>query len=439
MNTKTRSHHRFRSLAAFSLGELLLAVLCLGMLLLPLLAYVSGIGVLGNRVALESGLSSWQGVQSAAVTEGVDSSSASLLSHAQNSGASLRARAAVSSEAGVPVAGRISVGLLHLAGDGKRPGSSGFQLGPGTRLPEPEVPVQPLVPRTMAPPQLNPASGSSVSVATLAATGRLMVQARSLEGGRVVLRLDLSLPKQDGLGAAVGEVPASLLAAGLSGEAWVEFAGELVPGAVRVPLADGRAEWRVPESGGERLISPSERVSVAYFLDLGSPILRLGSGEYLSGSEVPVDYLLVSGLQGGRGRFEVDWPAWVRGLLGAAVPFSVQGFVTEFQGLSGPAGGDLSGFATEAGLAAWAESSLVAAVPLLGGACRGTCGRWTLQRQLLQLPQPELAVSIPGPLAGGLVAFRAAEVGDLGRLGRLTARSGSVVSAGANLDLELVP
>jgi len=253
------------------------------------------------------------------------------------------------------------------------------------------------------------------------------------------MRLDVSLPAREGVGAVSGDVPVSLLAAGLRGEAWVEFAGELVPGAVRVSLADGRAEWRVPESGGERVISPSERVSVAFLLDLGSPILRLGAGEYPSGSEVPVDYLLIYALQGGRGRFEVDWPAWVRDLFGAAAAGSIQGFVTDFQGSAGPAGGDLSGFAREAGLEAWAESNLVAAAPLLGGACRGTSGHWTLQRQPLQLPLPELAASVPGPFAGGFVSFQAAEIGNLGRLGRLSARGGSVMSAGANLDLELLP
>jgi hypothetical protein len=423
----------------FSLGELLIAVLCLGVLMLPLLAYVSGIRGMGSRIAEESGGRAWQSVQGAAVAEGVDSSSVILLAREQNPGASIRARSSVTADQGAATLGRVSVGVLHLPAKGERLGVSGFHLEPGLRLPEPEVPAQALAPRVMLPPLISPAPGSLVPIASVAANGSLSIQVRSTEGGRVLFRAGMGQPMQTGVGELSSGVSVSALAVGLRGQAWVEFAGELVPGAVRVPLSDGRAEWRVPESGGERLVSPSELVPVIYFLGLGAPVLRIGDVEYSAGAEVPVDYSLLVAVQAGHAGFEVGWPLAIRTLLGADGASSIQGFTTTFQGLAGPVDGSLVGFAFEPGLSSWEQSNHLTALPLLGLACRGEAAAWVLDRSPLQLPPPELAKTLSGPLSMGPLGFRAAEFGELGRIGRLSARSGAVLAAGPSLDLEVTP
>jgi len=424
---------------AFSLGEVLVAILCLAVLMLPMLAYVTGIAGLGNRVAEESGTRAWQSVQAAVVSEGVDSSSAGLLAKESNPGASQRGRQSVASESAQPQPGRITVGVIRLPGLGERQGAAGLQLLPGQRLPEPEVPAQALLPRSMQAPVVNPVPGSVVSVSAFSAAGRISVLARSIEGGHVYLRLESPVVIQDGAGEASLEVSAAMLAGGLRGEAWAEFDGASVPGAVRVALADGRAEWQVPEQGGVRLISPSSLVSVNYLLGLGAPVLRLGSAEYASGAEVLVDYRLLMAIQGGRIPFEVTWPAAVRTMPGLLPAVGIQGFATQFQGSPGPLDGSLSGFAQDSLLGLWDASSRVEALPVVGANCRTESATWRVAKDPLQLPMPEPTLGFSAPLSVGLLGFRAAVFGDLGRVGRLSARGGSVLSAGAELELEVSP
>lgn len=435
-----RSHHGHPpSQGAFSLGEVLVAILCLAVLMLPLLAYVTGIAGLGNRVAEESGTRAWQSVQGTAVTEGVDSSAAGLLLKESNPGVSQWGRQSVSSEAAQALPGRVSIGVIRLPGFGERQGAAGFQLLAGQRLPEPEVPAQALLPRSMEAPVVNPVPGSVVPVGAFSAAGTIPVVARSLQGGRVCLRLELPLARQEGVGEASLEVSAAMLASGLRGEAWVEFDGASVPGAIRVALADGRAEWHVPESGGERLISPSSLVTVNYRLGLGAPVLQLGSTEYVSGAEVSVDYPLLMSIQSGGHPFGVTWPAAVRTMPGLLAAIGTQGFETQFQGNPGPLDGGLAGFAREALLGVWENASRVDALPLVGANCRVEPGSWRLRKDLLQLPVPEATLGLSAPLSGGLLGFRAAVFGELGRLGRLSARGGAVLSAGGELELEVLP
>jgi hypothetical protein len=317
----------------------------------------------------------------------------------------------------------------------------GLELGAGQALLPPEPVREPASPLTMRPPVLSPANGSLLVPAQLS-QGRLRLSATSPEGGRVVFEFRRPSLRQAGTPQVSAMVPAGALLVGMEGEAWVEFAGAESALQRAVELPDGRLSWYVEEGGVIRRYLPSARVSLRYRVYLGTPVLVLGGDSHPAGAVVPIDFRRVEAVRAGVSPVRIQWPDTVLSALGEGASL-LGGFTVSFEGqecdalllereLFGP--GRLS---------RWAQRSRLRAQPLVPACAVGRLASWQLERTVLQLPQP---VRVVGggraeelPSEPGHFEFRVGELADVGPVGRLSAREGTILGVGGVLRLEVLP
>jgi prepilin-type N-terminal cleavage/methylation domain-containing protein len=431
----------------FTLVELLLAILILAAVLGPFLAFVSRIPDLNSAIGQQGRSEAWRSFTDQALVAGVDPSAAAALRNGVNPTVpAMPAPVVMRGIALAPLGGatvraiqvRVPVTVAET-----RPGGSGFELGAGTPPPARTTPAAPLLPILMQTPVVSPAPGTVLPIRALTAgssgaPATAMVSASVLDGGRVHLENGRPLAAPIGTGVAAQMVSAADLVQGVSGRAWNEYVSQNA-GDKAVMLADGRIRWHT-QSGGRLLIfEPSPPVSYAYLLDLGTPVVVHDTTEVASGASIDIAYDEYMNVRNGASTMRLDWPQATRTAFGNAWNSLARGFNWTFQAESGPFGGDLKSFFGSVKEYLWADSSAVAAAPVLPPGAVASPGNWTLARQTTKLGVPEL-VTQPGYQggsyeAGGIelrVPIRNGE-----RLGRV--QSGTTVSTGDTLKVQVEP
>jgi hypothetical protein len=435
----------------FSLAEVLIAILCLGLLLAPFLRTITSLPAMQRHLGLQARDEAWRSFQDHALAAGLDPRQAAALLAATNPAIPEVESEFVERGASVVPEGRVALRVLRGSVGAQhpedRPGGSGWELSRGSALAPPAPPAPPLLPVTMRSPDITPLPGSSIPLIGLApAEGSLppslSVEASSQENGRVCLKLGRAGTPSSGLGEAQGVVSVEEFAAGFIGTSWTEYPGEPAAGHRPVEMPDGRKRWLVPEGRGLRTYEPSEFVTWAYTLDLGPPILRHAGAEIADGGNLVLGYPDLAAVRSGEAALRIDWPDTTKALLGGFADRLAQGFEVTFAGNPGPTNGDLSLFCSNTALDAWTEESPLLATPLPAPGCTARSAAWTLGRGLTEMGEPErvnAGASESDPFPSGSAEFSPPAQADGVRRGRLSARDGTLVSTTPSLSLTIVP
>ena len=431
----------------FTLVELLLVILILAAVLGPFLAFVSRIPDLNSAIGQQGRSEAWRSFTDQALVAGIDPSAAMALRNGVNPAvpavpAPVVIRGVTMAPLGGAAVRAIQVPVLATAAE-TRPGGSGFELGAGSPPPARTTPAAPLLPIAMQTPVVSPASGSILPIGTLTAgssgaPATTVVSASVLDGGRVHLEDGRPLAAPTGIGVAAQTVSAADLVQGVSGRAWNEYVSQNA-GDKAVMLADGRIRWHT-QSGGRLLIyEPSPPVSYAYLLDLGTPVVVHNTTEVASGTSIDIAYDEYMNVRNGTSAMRLDWSQTTKTAFGSTWDTLTLGFNWTFQAESGPFGGDLKSFFGADKEYTWADSSAVAAAPVLPPGAIASPGSWTLARQTTKLGVPEL-VTQPGYQGGsyeaGGIELRV-PIHNGQRLGRV--QSGTTVSTGDTLKVQAEP
>lgn len=440
-----------KNVSGFSLVEVIVATLCLGLCLGPFLAYSSRLPEMQKALAAQARDDAWRSFQDQAVLTGVDAGRSSGLGSSENRNVPVLAareveRLPLSSSAGLP-----SLRLLQVQADAWNAKgwvrAAGYELSSGPAVPAVLVPESPLPPLTLGAPVLSPDPGLPVSALALAspepgASGKLRVEARSSDGGTVILVYGPSSNEVRRTGEASFEAGAETFAEPLSGRAWAEYAGDVASGDSSVLLPDGRKRWIVREGSRSRVYNPSAFVPYRYLLDLGAPVLVYGESEYAPGGGLTLTYSSVLGVRSGAVSFRVGLSSEVRKRLGSAAASLCQSFDSSFGGWSAPSTGDLSLFCREEQQDRWSDSFAIQAAPHAASGCLATEGSWYVSRLQIEMGEPVLlsdASSSGGAFSTESIQFAAPVQADGIRRGRLSAREGTLLSASSELSLVLVP
>lgn len=438
-------------LRAFSLLEVIVATLCLGLCLAPFLAYTSRLPEMQRALALQARDDAWRSFQDHAVLNGIDAGGAPGFAPVSNGNVPGLPAREVERTPLAPVAGMTGLRSLQVRSDAWNARGwirgAGLELSAGPALEPITVPSAPLPPVTLRAPALSPDPSDPVSALSLekpqsGASGLLKVASVSPDNGTVVLVYGASSLEVRAVREAAFEVGAEVFEAAFSGRTWAEYAGDLAAGDSSVSLPDGRKRWIVREGDRTRVYNPSEVVSYSYHLDLGAPALYYGTLEYASGSPLSFSYASVLGVRSGASVFRVGLPSAVRERLGSAAGRLCLSYETSFAGWSAPADGDLRLFCDEEQQDRWLDAFSVETAPFVASGCLSAPGRWTISRQLTELAEPELLSNVAdygGAFSGEAVRFGAPLHTDGVRRGRLSAREGALVSTSSELSLFLTP
>ncbi len=434
----------------FSLGEVLIAVLCLGLLLAPFLQLVTSLPAMQRQLGLQARDEAWRSFQEQAVSAGMDPSRAAALLAGSNRG--IPAVKPESIERGAPsiVLTGVSLRVLKskdaLRHSEDRAGGSGWELSRGRAYEAPEPPAPPLLPVTMKMPDISPLPGAIIPLSGIEQAGEpklpsLLVRAGAEGGARVLMKLGRAGTLYSGYGEAQGVACVDEVAVGLVGTAWTEYPGEPAAGHRPVEMLDGRKRWLVPEGRGLRTYEPSGFVSWSYTLDLGVPILRFAGAEIQAGTHLRLDYATLTRVRGGEPDLRVDWPDATKAALGSLLDLLTSGFDVAFAGNTGSVNGDLRNYCSEETLELWTEACPLLAKGIPAQGCMARTAAWTLGRGLTELGQPELvtaAVEVE-PFSQGSAEFLPPAQADGVRRGRLSARDGALISTSSNLSVPIIP
>ncbi len=436
-----------RTARGFTLVELLLAILILAAVLGPFFAFVSRIPDLNSAIGQQGRSEAWRSFTDQALVAGIDPSTAAALLNGINPAVpAVPVPVVTRGIAMAPLGGvavrSIQVQVPAMAAEA-RPGGSGFELGAGTPPPARTTPAAPLLPILMQTPAVSPSPGSILPIGALTAgssgaPATTTVSASVLDGGRVHLENGRPMAAPTGIGLVAQMVSAADLPQGVSGRAWNEYVSQNA-GDKAVVLADGRIRWHT-QSGGRLLIfEPSPPVSYAYLLDLGTPVVVHNTTEVASGASIDIAYDEYMNVRNGTSAMRLDWSQATKTAFGNTWNTLAQGFNWTFQAESGPFGGDLKTFFASDKEYLWADSSAVAAAPVLPPGAIASPGNWTLARQATKLGVPELVTQPSyqgGSYEAGGVEIRV-PIRNGERLGRV--QSGSTVSTGDTLQVQVEP
>ncbi len=430
---------------AFSLLELLLAVALVGIVLTAFVAFSGGMARLGHQASDQGRRAGWRSFQDQVLVAGHSPLESGSYDPQSNPAIPGLKPAGVESEGQTASPGRVTVRFLRRStSDGSEPQGLGLVLGPGTQLAAPE-PNSVVVTLGLVPePSLVPGDGSLLPIVSMERDGGGAFQSIvATASSSVLVKLRVSSGEEaEGLGEARLRVSAGELLRGLQGRVWAEYAGNPAAGDRSVALADGRTEWIVAQGSGFRRWVPSAVRNFGYTLDLGNPLLQVGARDYASGESPGMDLVLARSVWERRVPMFLHWPKDLVTALGVDASLLANSFGGVAGGMSVPASGNLAGFFDPGLDTLWAKGIVISAEARLGAEASVARGFWRVSRVPLTLPPPETLESLDlnaDPLSSGSVHVIAGLLPELGRVGRLSAQGGLLVSSGPELTLEFVP
>ena len=426
-----------------SLLEVILVIVVLGLLLWPILLLVKGLESLKQDLSKHAKLESWHTLQEQAVGQGLHPDQGAFFAAGPSIYFTGLPLETVSGDA-LAASSLISVSSLLLPMNAalQRSSVEGLVLTASPASPPVAEPPQGLRDIVLQPPQLSPSPGASLLLSSVTEEqGQFffILRSQAPETEAEVVGCVFGTERRDYGNQNELRMPVSQLLSGNLGTLWCEFAGASVPGALSSSLSDGRLQWLVAEPAGARRYQPSSFVHLSYNLDLGAPVLILEGTEYATGSTVDVDYRTLLRVRMAEQAPQLTWPMSLRSLLNRGGFVVDYGFQLRFEGRDQSAASGLRGLFQEESLVWWSALSVVQAQPSLAEHVQASSGTWYLRRRVLSLPMPERAGDETVVYDGGLIHFEIPPVDNIGALGRLSARDGSVLSTGPELSLEVLP
>lgn len=438
----------------FSLAELLIAVLFIGLFSGPLFLFLARLPEWRQRLGEQGQSEAAHSLQDRVLAQGLNPAVAPMARAAANPAMPEVEMPSIETEDIPANAKGIAVRSLRLRRDAAvvaepRPGGAGWQLGAAAPAEPIVAPEPPLPPVYLTPPVLEPASGYAWRASDLvppAQPGDPWVGSlRANSDPDLVVRLELTTPQRSisGLGTAVQRIDAWELSQKVVGRAWAEYAGNVDLGDRAETLPDGRRRWSTHREGRKLVVEPSQSIAFSQLLSLGPPVLVHGETELPSGSSEPIDYSDYLAIQEKRQRLQISCSQETRALFGNRWNSSLFGFTCTLHSSPGNVNGDLSPCFTSELAPTWLEQMPVETVVLgpVGVVCAP--GQWSLQRRKRILEVPELIRTTAGDANGyalGSFGFAAPRLTvDGPRFGRLSARDGTLVSSGTEIDLLVLP
>lgn len=446
---------RFRSgVQGFSLLELILAIVLLGVLTTPLLVFVARLPEWQHHISDQSRREAGRTVHDQELAAGVDPERAPMAAYASNPAAPRIDPPNVQRETRLARPEIATTQALTVRVDANttaetRPGGAGWQLGAAAASDPITPPQPPLPPLYLTQPTVTPADGFIWQATDLVAPKEssspwMGLISAATTPGRIVC-LELATPER----AAKGQTNTSLsinaweLANLVRGRSWTEYAGNETIGEKAELLPDGRRRWRTLQSGRTLVIEPSQIVTFSYMFTLGAPVLIHGAAVLTSGSSESIDYAGYRDIQAKRAAFQIGWPETTKTLFGNQWRDDLLAFNCTVANQPGPQSGRLEGFFTDENASVWADQTLIVAQATGPAGIFTERGSWTLLRARQELGPPELINTPSGDSTGyslGIFRFAAPQVtADGPRIGRLSANNGTTVSSGSELDILIVP
>lgn len=438
----------------FSLADVIIAVLVLGLLAGPLLLTVSRFPRWQQRLSEQGLLEAARSLEDRALAVGVDPFLSPMAGHDLNPAVVTAGSADVEREQRTPRPESATVHAILVRRDANaiaetRPGGAGFHLGAAAPTSSIAAPLAPLPPVYLQVPLLDPADGYLWKAGDLSASS----QPDAPWGGTIrattqpgqIVRLELDSPRRSisAVACAVQRVDAWELSQLVSGRAWVEYAGDEKTGDRVETLADGRRRWITQNEGRNQVVEPSQHVRFSYHMAVGAPVLLHGSATLASGAIEQFDFQAYLDIQEKRIGLHIGWPPEIKRLFGDRWSDNLFGYTCHLRDIPGPVNGDLSGLFTAERAASWSDESQIATTVVGPPGIIPLPGNWILIRVKHTLGQPELVTAPSGSPEGytlGTFGFAAPSLVAGGpRYGRLSARNGTIVSSGSELDLLILP
>jgi len=449
-----RTRNTRRAGGGYSLVELVIAIVFLGICFAPFLMVTTQTQNLGSLVGQQGRREALRSWQDQVLVAGIDPALAPGLAPVKNQAVPAVGLVPVERPTVVPVVGMPLVKPLRSSppvnAAENRPGGAGYELGAGQTAPvEVAAPAQPLPPILMQSPVLSPTNGSIVPVSAFSAGAvslpySLNIEARSTDGGSIHLNMTQPMLTEVGIGTV--SVPATTIEfiEGIGGSVWAEYAGDPAKGDSAVTLPDGRIRWITHPSGRIQIYEPSPIESISYKLDLGAPVvLAYGIMEVASGLTLNLSYDDYVKVRDGTSSMRLDWSSETKKVFGASWSSVTSGFSWTFQDEPGPLSGDLASFFSASKASLWADTSVVKASPVLPSAAVAAEGIWTFSRQKIKLSPPEL---VDGGYYDGttfVTGARQLKVPERNgkRVGRISAQTpqGEILSTTDTLDVIVAP
>ncbi|PTX98480.1 prepilin-type N-terminal cleavage/methylation domain-containing protein [Opitutus sp. ER46] len=435
----------------FTIAEFVVALVLLGVVLGPLLVFVTRIQDLNHAIGRQSRLESWRSFHDQALASGLNPNLAPALAATLNPAVPVVPPLPITQTSVAPAPGFPRLVPIHLMLDPSvaepRVAGAGFQIGAGAPLPPRDDPTSPLVPIVMPTPVLTPVDGTTVAATSLAAANAgeprvLQVTATASAEAEVHLVLSQPATATEGPGQAMQSVTAVHLLQRVQGHAWSEYPGRGDAGDRAVGLPDGRTRWLVTTAAGRlQVYEPSPLARFAYRLGLGAPVLKHGGIEVAPGTAVPFDFPAYTAVQQGTHAVTIDFPAATKAAFGDAWPTEAIGFQSTFGPFAGPFSGDLRSFFQPEWITAWSDLVRIAADPVVPEGAVADSAAWTFLRTRTALGVPVLATDADttGFFAPGSVEFQAPVVADGRAFGRLSFDHGTILSTGTTLAMPVLP
>lgn len=439
------------SRSGFALGEVLVAIVCLGVALTPLVMFFTKLVDLNSAVGEFSRRQAIRSWQDQVMSKGINPAAAAAYSHETNPAVPGVPLASVTLESVAAVQGSPMVAALRNSDSpAYRVGGSGFELGAGSVVPTPGQPIAPLPPIQMLNPSVTPVDLSVIPIVTFAAAlpGQPYthnVSSSVTDGGRVFLQLSNPSVSTQAVGLISTSATSVDFANGVGGKSWNEYAGNSAAGDISTALSDGRQRWFVPVGELMQPYDPSPFVTFTYLLSIGSPVLVDVNGvEQPAASSINVDYLVYLSVQKGAATMRLDWPAVTKQAFGGSFGVVGLGFNWTFESMPGAFSGDMNSFFQPPAISLWADFSSVHAAPVVPVAVVASSADWILARVAMKLSPPELATLsnlTGGTFASGPVTLEAPFLAG-SRLGRISASAGggpTAMSTTETLSVTITP
>jgi len=159
----------------------------------------------------------------------------------------------------------------------------------------------------------------------------------------------------------------------------------------QVLLEDGRARWLVRVGQQVQVYQPSDIVPFIYGVDLGRPVYDFAGAEYLSGTQVSVNFIDAQSVSSGVSLAVIGYSAEVKQRFGAGWTQIEPRFQWTFGTNAGDSSsGNTASIFTDGGRSLWRNSQILSVTPssTLPGV-RAWAGTWTLARSAITLGPPE--------------------------------------------------